>query len=384
MDEKKTPTRVVPRALMVAISLLLAAVWLIPGAVADENRAVREFPDPSRAGFASASDFRAIDAALVDRLGAKGLVVDVLGDAVIAAGLSPTSTVFRGPSGEPYLSEDVLAACLNRPNIAEMDGWSRELESYLGYYGIDFLWAIAPDKSSVMREEIGPAADLLMRCADANRATLEAAAASDDSPLIVAWDELIDDPERTYLFGDSHWNSHGSVIFSELLLDRLADEGLAPPGIFDESALVRRLTYHPNGGLYLYMGGFRPEPTTLLATARPEVATIYGAEIGTDGGLTQRWVSTGPGVIPGRTLVLHDSFWYYNDDVLGPYFADVTSMSLSSLGTPTALAMLDGYDLVIIQQVQRGVPAFTDGIAAAATWITAGRTHEEAEEAPVP
>jgi hypothetical protein len=378
-DDRSMWGRKGSRAIVIAVSAALAGVWLIPGGAVDENRPVREFPDPSRAGLASASDFRAVDDALIDRLPAKGSVVSLVGDAVIDLGLSPTQTVFRGPAGDPFLSEDVTYACTTRPRIAIMDVITRDIDGYLGAYGIDFMWAVAPDKSAVERDAIGPLADLLMRCSDANRADLESFAETPGSPLLVAWDELIADPERTYLPGDSHWNSHGGAVFVELIMDRLGEEGLVRPGVFDPGALVRSRTYHPNGGLYLFMGGFRAEPTTLLASEREGIVTTYGVEWGQDGYLTQRWVSTGPDLVEGRTLLLHDSFAYYNAEILAPYFADLTSVHLASLGTPPALATVDGYDYVIIQQVQRAVPYFVDDLPAA-TWITAGRP----PDTPVP
>ncbi|MBX3193607.1 MAG: hypothetical protein R2717_03240 [Schumannella sp.] len=383
MDDERGRTPWLPRALVIAASLALACVWLIPGSAANENRAVTAFPDLSRTGLATGRDFRDIDDALVDRLRVKGVVVSAIGDTLIDAGLSPTSRVFRGPSGEPFFSGELMGACLHRARMPGIDAYSRAVVSYFDYYGIDFLWAIAPDKSSVVREEIGPRADLLMACSDANRAQLEAAAAGPDSPLLVAWDELIAEPERVYFYGDLHWNPHGGAVFAELLLDRLGEEGIARPGVFDPSAIERTKLYNPVGGLFFFMGSDRPEPTTLLATRRDGVTTTYSVEAAPNGQLTERWQSTGPGLIPGRTLVLHDSFWFYNKDVIAPYFADVTAVHLLSIGDPGALALIDGYDLVIVQQVQHAVPDYVDVIATSGgPWITAGRPHEE--EAPVP
>jgi hypothetical protein len=371
-DDQKAAGRRASRAIVIAAAAALAAVWLVPGTAADENRPPRDFPRLSRPGLMSASDFRSIDGALVDRLPAKGGVVSVVSNAVIDLGLSPTHTVFRSPAGDPFLSEEVTFACVTRPQVAAMDSISRDLETYLGSSGIDFLWAIAPDKTAIERDAIGPLADLLMTCADANRTDMESFAESTGSPLLVGWDELIADPELTYLPGDSHWNSHGAAVFAELIMDRLGDEGLARPEVFERSALLRSMTYHPNGGLFLFMGGFRAEPTTLLESQREDVVTMHESEVGPDGYLNRRWVSTGPDLVEGRTLLLHDSFFYYNDDVLAPYFADLTSVHLASIGTPAALATIDGYDHVIIQQVQRIVPLYVEAIPDAA-WITAGR-----------
>jgi hypothetical protein len=370
------------RLLVIAIALALGALWVIPGVAVAENRAPREFPDPSRAGFASAADFRALDAALLDRLPAKGSVVSVLGTGLVGAGLSPTTGVFRGVSGEPFLGQDFVAPCLTRERIAAVDAITRDVRDELARYGIDLVYAVAPDKSSIERDALGPAADPMMRCSDEARATLEAYAAAPGSPLLVGWDELAADPGRVYLYGDSHWNPHGAALFAELIIDRLGDEGLAAPGIFDREDLVAIDTVAPPGDLFRIMGVVRPEPTTLLRSDRDGVVTTGEVDFH-DGVYTQRWVSTGPDLIGGRTLLLHDSFVAYDQDVLAPYFADLTALPLASLHTPGALAGLFGYDLVIVQQVQRSVPNHIADIAGA-TWITTGQTTVTHVLAPPP
>lgn len=367
------------RILVIGISLALAAVWVIPGVTANENRAVREFPDPSRAGVLSAADFRAVDAALLDRLPAKGSVVAVLGAGLVGAGLSTTTGVFRGPGGEPFLGQDFVNSCLPG-RVDAADGLARDVRDALAQHGIRFVYAIAPDKSSIERDQLGPAADLLLTCSDAARVTLEAAAARPDSPLLVAWDELSADPRRLYLYGDSHWNPDGGALFAELLIDRLGEEGIATSGVFerDDLAVIKEIA--PDGDLFFIMGAHVPQPTTLLYSAR-EGVEVRGESDFHDGVYTQRWVSTGPDLIPGRTLLLHDSYLAYNQDVLSPYFADLTALPLSSLNTPGALASLWGYDTVIVQQVQRSVPDYLDQIAAQ-NWIRVG--HPLDPEAPVP
>jgi hypothetical protein len=357
------------RILVVAMSLALAAVWLVLGVAVNENRAVREFPDPSRAGVLSASDFRAVDAALLDRLPAKGSVVAVLGAGLVGAGLSTTTGVFRGPGGEPFLGADFVNSCLPG-RVKAVDGLARDVRDALARHGIRFLYAIAPDKSSIERDALGPAADLLMSCSDAASLTLEAAAAEPDSPLLAGWDELAADPRRLYLYGDSHWNPDGGALFAELLIERLGEEGIAPRGLFDPDDLTVITEVAPDGDLFFIMGAHVPQPTTLLQSVR-EGVEVRGESDFHDGVFTQRWVSTGPDLIPGRTLLLHDSYLAYNQDVLAPYFADLTALPLSSLNTPGAVASLWGYDTVIVQQVQRSVPDYLDQIATQ-NWIRVG------------
>jgi hypothetical protein len=357
--------------IVIVVSLLLAGVWLIPGARVAENRGHHFFPDVSRAGLASSADFRAIDAALLDRLGVRGTVIDELAAGLVGAGLSPNAEVFRGPSGEPFVSTDFTYTCYSRPQVEAVDTISRYLRAVLADRHIDVLYAVAPDKSSIERDALGPAADLIMTCADANRATLQGFADAADSPLLVGWDELAALPGSAYMFDDTHWTQQAAAVYAGLLIDRLGADGVAPPGLFDPADVVERGTVAYDNDVLGLMGVDAPESVARLVSERPGVVTTRDAEKH-DGVTTRRWTSTGPDLIDGRTLVLHDSFFEVNREVLAPYFADLTALPLSSIGEPGTLASLDGYDHVIILQVQRFVPSFVGDIPTAA-WITAGR-----------
>lgn len=359
------------RALVAAIAVALAAVWLIPGERVPENRGFHFFPDVSRAGIASATDFRAIDAALLDKLGVRGTVVDVLGAGLVDAGLSPSSEVFRGPSGEPFVSTDFTYTCYARNQVEAVDTVSRYVEAVLAERGVDFLFAIAPDKSSIERDGLGPAADLIMTCADANKQTLQTFADAPDSPLLVGWKELSAAPEPRYIFDDTHWTPQAAALYAGLIIDRLSTDAVAAPGLFDAGDVVERGTIAYQNDVLGLMGVDRPQSVPRLVSERDGVVTTRDAEKH-DGVTTRRWVSTGPGLIEGRTLILHDSFFEVNREVLAPYFADLTALPLSAITRPGTLATLDGYDHVIVLEVQRFVPSYIGDIPTAA-WITAGR-----------
>jgi len=359
------------RAIVLAFAAVLAGVWLIPGVAVDENRAITDFPVLSSAGLASAEYFRTIDAALVDRLPLKGDVVSAVGATLVADNVSTSSQVFVGPSGETFLTDEFVVACTLRPVIPGTDARIRDLRDAFAARGIDFVYAIAPDKTSIERDAIGPLADPLMRCADATRDDLQAMADEPDSPMFVAWSELEALPGRRYIEGDTHWTGKTAAVFAGLLLDRLGADGVARPGIFERGDLHPQAVIDYVGGLYTLVGVDRSTPVTLFTTKREGVDVEYEAEVH-DGAITDRWISTGPDLIEGRTLVLHDSFYDMADAVLAPYFADITALPLTSMTTPGTLATLDGYDHVIVVQVQRTVPVFLREIEAA-EWITAGR-----------
>lgn len=371
MSTDPQPASRASRAIVIGFCAVLAAAWVVPGAPVDENRARTEFPAFSRAGLASASDFRVVDAALIDRLGLKGDVVGAVGSALLAANVSTSPQVFLGPQGDTFFAPDFSLACEQRPLIPDAVTRISAMRDTLQRRGIDFVYAIAPDRTSIERDSLGPLTGPLMRCSDAVRAELEAAAAQPGSPLLVGWDEVEAVPGDRYIEGDTHWSGHAAVVFSRLLVDRLGADGVAEPGVFDPADVHPDVTVDYVGGLYALLGVDRSVPVTLYTTVRDGVTVRYENEEH-DGAVSQRWTSTGPGLIPGRTLILHDSFFYMEDSVLAPYFADLTSLPVTSLSTPGVLATLDGYDHVIVQQVQRTVPAFLDQIESA-DWITSGR-----------
>ncbi len=119
MSTAPQPASRASRAIVIGFCAVLAAAWVVPGAPVDENRARTEFPAFSRAGLASASDFRVVDAALVDRLGLKGDVVGAVGSALLAANVSTSPQVFLGPQGDTFFAPDFSLACEQRPLIPD-------------------------------------------------------------------------------------------------------------------------------------------------------------------------------------------------------------------------------------------------------------------------
>lgn len=371
MDDQHTPRRRAARLVVIGFCLVLGGVWLIPGAAADENRALADFPAFSAADGASAAYFRGVDAALIDHLPVRGRVITAVGAGLVDAGFSTSRDVFISPSGEPYYTGDFTFSCLLRPQISLTDSRIRDLRGLFAAHHIDLLWAIPPDKTSAERERLGPLGSRLMRCADANRADLQAMADTPGSPLLVGWNEFSAAPGSHYLYGDSHWTSEGAALFAGLIIERLSRDGVARPGLWDAEAVTDVGSRDIEPDLFRLMGVTRSEPVSHLISKRDGIDIDFDTE-DHDGLSTIRWQTTGPDVIPGRTLILHDSFFDLHEDVLAPYFADLTSVPLSTLATPGALAMLDGYDHVIVEQVQRFTPLHISEIADA-SWITAGR-----------
>ena len=360
---------VAARVASAVLALALASAWLVPSTQVNENRLLNQFAAPTADGISSGRYFRATDTALVDHLGAKSAAVSLVSSALLDLGFSPSVDVVRGVKGEPFYAADFRQACTQ--DIADTQ-FSTDLEAAKSAFaarGIYFLYAIVPDKSSVEHDLLGPLGPSLMTCADRSRTYLEALAGQSPS-LLTAWPELRaahDGGKRVYLYGDTHWNYRGAAIFAELLLDKLAQDGQAPPGLFAPDDVVEDAEADHVDDLFTLMGQVRTERVTPLESRRPGVTTTEQSEKLADGSVVRRWISqsdTAP-LIGGRTLVVRDSMFEFDYGILAPYFSDLTAVPIASVTDPGDLARLGHYDRIIIQQVQRDVPGSFLNIAGA-------------------
>lgn len=342
------------RLLVAGVAVALGAIWVVPQVRLDENRVPPQLSPATWGTVADASLFRSVDTVLTDRLPLKGSVVHRTADLVVGSGLSPRSIVWRGEEGIPFYSGDFTFPCAASASPTQAMPWIRTLADRLEASGVPLLYAIVPDKSSAMRDELGPQADALMRCSDQVRSGWQQV---EDRTVLVAWDEFAAaraSGESLYFAGDTHWNWHGAALFSQLVLDRLTELGAAPTRFDMGSALRSTGPVEHADDLFLLMGVERSETAEKLVTERPGTVTVHEV---LDSGERWRTTSHDPAspLIPGRTLVLRDSMFDYDGELLAPYFEDLTAVwsadfKESGLG-------LD-YDLVIIQQVQRSVPQY--------------------------
>lgn len=355
------------RAIVAGFALLLGAAWLVPGPQLDENREEAAWPRPSRATVADATFFRDTDLAFAAHLALKGVVVRAVSGAVVGVGLSPSADVLRGGDGRAYYAGDFTAPCWTLPSISDSRDAIRGLNDRLNASGTTFVYAIVPDKSSIEPDRVGWLAERLTTCSEPSR-EFWAATAADEPMIFTTWDEFEAASaagDELYRFTDSHWNYRGAALYSELLLEHLAELGAAPAGLEPATEVREAGEVELVGDLFRLMGAESAETITRLVVERPGVTTTMTE---TDG--VQHWVSTSTSapLIGGRTLILRDSMFYTNGELLAPYFADLTTMH-SKDAAAGAATIEPGYDLVIIQQVQRSVPAYLEQVVDA-PWLT--------------
>lgn len=341
-------------------SLALFSLWLVPGDVAgSQNRAEVDFPQVTADALTDAETFAQIDRALRDRLGVQVPVVHAAGAISTGVGMSPNSTTWLGIDREPFFAVDFIYPC--RGNAARIAAIEQQLvkdTEAVRSGGSYILYTIAPDKSSVRDEELGPLRDSLLNCADRVRSSFLEWESRQSFPLITLWDELEDaDAARkgrdggAYYYGDSHWNAQGAAVWTGRLLERLVEDGIAPRSVLDDLHATRR---EPGEvvvpDLFRNMGLTETVERVEMLFDRPGVMTESDSTVTSEGAVLTHIISTSSdaALIQGKTLVLGDSFLRTHASAqLAPFFSDVTFGSLADFED------VEDYDNVIVERVQR-------------------------------
>lgn len=99
------------------------------------------------------------------------------------------------------------------------------------------------------------------------------------------------------------------------------------PGLWDDAAIVVSPPKPMLGDLTRLQGWDRRELVQSIKSVRPGVivteSKLFGGDFGKDS-RSFRATSSGPYLIPGHTVILHDSFFERAADLLAPYFEEIT------------------------------------------------------------
>ena len=357
------------RLLTATFAALLLGVWLLrpPASGGDENHAATAFPRLSAAGLVKGSAARQADAALRDRLALRRYVAMAVGaTARDRLGTSLNPRVVLGDHQIPFLTEDFTLPCEYDFDAARTDEGLRELRAAASRTGRSITVAIAPDKSSVLKDLLGPRRDALMACSDRVRtATEQTWGGRPGAPVLTTWKalEAADTaPDRIFLPGDSHWTSEGSLIWAQALIRGLVAQGDAPPELAGAPKAERGGQVAADGDLYRLMGISRPGTVPEFLVKRPEVnirAKSLPSPSGRGVAVFKAWpadASDPAPLVEGRTLVVDDSFFSRAEGQLAPYFQDLQVMHWADFLTYLQRGELPAFDRIVLETVQRGWP----------------------------
>ena len=361
--------------LVVAFALLLTVPWLLGGRTggATENRASQPMPSIGAHDVLNEKIYRQVDAALRDRLTLRAdLIQAVAASGYDTAGLSLNKRVHAGQNDELFIADDFTNPCEDKLDVNRLAQGLRDLSARSGNRPGAVTFVLAPDKSSVLSDELGPLGGVLLRCSDVQRGRIERLAAAEPGRVIDLFPKAVamraaEPGAELYTKVDTHWTPHLASIYGSTLVPRLAQQTGAAGVRWSDPVAQGTVTY---GDLLAVLGvGPRQEVRDELVSLRPNAVTTR-TQIPVPGA-RQIWVTrtTGAPVIGGRTLFVYDSFTGkrgfgndYSAPQLIPYFGDATWVHWNDVKKLIASGRMPKVDRIVLESVQRGVGGVVDDI----------------------
>lgn len=275
----------------------------------------------------------------------------VLGD-------QPTPTVVVGEDGWYFTADDAdRYACTETDRtpqiiLADID----QLHAEAAAAGIDFYAIMSPDKSPIERAH-RPSGDPDLACIlksnDDMRATIGASAKPWRPDLWTVMDEVKSDVGSVFYKSDSHMNPAAETELVKATINAV-QPGLWDDGVVTSDGVIDRPT-----DLTRQIGLPANETQPNIRVERPGVTTTpdltrIGVDDVADSFVTYR--STGAAMVPGKTVILHDSQFVMAASQLAPWFSDVTFINWNLWGDPRIPKTISEADTLIVESVQRAVP----------------------------
>jgi hypothetical protein len=342
-----------------ALAITLPGVLLLAGVHATqvENRAPRKLPQLSVAGLLDASWPSGVDGYLVDHLAPRPYAIRLRGEAYWLSGGTGNPMVVRGRDDWLFFRGELEPPCRfsGAEAGAKLEAGAEALEAA----GIDFRFVLIPDKHSVYPDKLRPDSPFGRTCEDAGRPDFDAAVSGtagrviDARPALVAARQEPGTPDL-YFKQDTHWTPTGAAIAIGELIRSLdptlwSDADVVVHGnqsrVMDTAALmgVRRVAVTPRVEI-------RPDIEQHRSDVDIPVAVQNARAV-------FRITTSGPQrTLPGRTLIVYDSFFGIDSRLVAPYFSETTWVHVNDLVSHPELARLLGpFDRVIVERIERGL-----------------------------
>jgi hypothetical protein len=334
------------------------AAGLLPPSI--ENRPIRPFPELRPESMLETSWYVAVDQALTDRLVLRPAAVRLRANLSYLLGGTGTTRVVRGDGDWLFYGLDFHATCKVSASeyLASLDALVGQFRAH----GQQLRVMIAPDKSSIYPDRFR-GARAPSGCTARNRAPVRAGLADRPDVTVDAW-ELLDEARAAaptgpplYFEQDTHWTPDGAAVAIAPLIGTLDTNLWDPARVtfgdrFDADMDLARII-----GLDATEPSHRILPRPAMTVSRVDPA----ATDPTDPTAVFELRSTGPDrVVPGRTLVIYDSFFYdpqrpyVGPDMVAPFFAESVWIRIDVLlAHPELGAQFGPYDTVIFERVER-------------------------------
>lgn len=355
-----TRSRTLHLAIFGLFFLLLVSPWLagLFGATADtvEQRPPTVRPSLRGGAVLDVDTFAELNDWVRDATPLRGDATGWVSQAWLALDVSPKANVMEGPGDTFFLAEDFTAPCAREYELDEMTTQFAKYAEAAQAGGKEWLFLVAPDKGAVLDHRLSGRADWAASCSREARSefrdALDATGVSFDlAPTLIEADQA--EPGRWYYEHDSHWTFDAGDLVAEQIVNHF-QAGLYDPsqlGTIDRSLPIRGDIYSRLGILKL-----RDEPDPVRSSLRSDVATELSEEQIGGTRTIRTYVSSGDGdVIPGRTVVMHDSMMNFAELQLASYFEHIEFIHWNDFGKASFAQRIADADRVIMMRVERDV-----------------------------
>ncbi|CAN5313809.1 hypothetical protein BH20ACT8_BH20ACT8_17500 [soil metagenome] len=376
------------------VAVAFATVLFVPGVLwltgfqgeEIENRDLTQAPAfDSPADVFDTDTYEQASAYVVDQLPLRSALVEANAKLNLEVfDESPNPAVTLGADGWLFLTEALDNVCEPVVPPDEVAARMNRLAGIVAGSGRELVLTIAPDKNAIYPEHLGKGersepeggdqggegersepgggdqwgeGDAAEKgaCADETRSELRERLDAVTPPGYVdayaAMEGIADAADRpVYYPHDTHWTTRGLASFVEQIVEALQ------PGLWDPEALTIREEPH-TGDLTRLLGMPSELETQRTFVDRPGVATP-----GLEGDERLRPPSTGEIVtqapegtprLPGRTLVIFDSFFDNAIGMLAPYTTELTFVRWGQFDETRFAELVRDHDVIVIESAER-------------------------------
>jgi acetyltransferase AlgX (SGNH hydrolase-like protein) len=347
------------RTQLIVSGLFLAMLFapLVAGAFgyqpkAIENREIADFP-PLRNMFSDAEFLDHLQRAANDRLPFRAEMVTAgawVDMSLFKVSYNPLVKI--GNDDWLFSTAEIYGGCKD-PIGSKVDG-IRQFGDMLASHGIRFVSTVAPNKASIFPEKLGTLLRSANKCSIRRRKRTQKLMEEQANAYFVdLWADLLTAKSTAqrplYLSLDTHWSATGAAIASKAVINHLH------PGLWDDAALVVSPPEMVPGNLSRMNGLTFAEPMQFVTTARPGVVVVDVSQLSKGAQDIHRFkaTSSGPYLIPGRTIIMHDSFFERTVNLLPAYFEDITFITDHVHEKPEAIDLIANSETFIMALVER-------------------------------
>lgn len=359
-DPEPTPEVARPAVQNRLVSLAFVGLLAAPGIVflagvrppLIENRAAATVPPITIRAVADPKFYAIVDQAVDDAFPLRAIAIQTR--ATIAYGLlrgSPNPAVVIGQGAWMFLASEVRPKCLFH-SADILQTWDAIAASF-ARRGIDARFLIVPDKHTAYPEMLPAKVRPGDACTTAERPAMEAGMAQRPTTVDL-WRFVLGGPstgDAHYYVGDSHWTPTGAMLGIRALVESLT------PGLFDGAPPVPAGPKGHVGDLTVLLG--LPMSESAMTFTRPGVhlsSTVMPSSLDTRGGRpVLRFTANGTdAVVPGRTLILYDSFFGIAQNDVASWFADSVWLHIDDLSLHSeVVAAFPAFDRVVLARSER-------------------------------